>query len=147
MYAKYRAYRQSQVELRQRQAGRQYEDYVAQILRQDGWQVDETGRNGFNDHGIDLIASKDGVKRYVQCKGMKRKWLIHEDIVSHLFGSVAAIEGPDNLAGVEMYLYSPAQLDSYAETEAARLNIHFVQLDYPWHRRHKYRFPSRNQGE
>jgi hypothetical protein len=72
---------------------------------------------------------------------LQRSKLIHEDVVSHLYGSVAAIEGPDNLEGVEIYLYSPAQLDSYASTEIGTLRMHFVQLDYPkWHRKHEYYF-------
>jgi len=136
MFSKYKLYRQ-------RRAGRFYEYFVAQTLRQDGWEVAENGRNGLHDHGIDLIASKAGVRRYVQCKGWKRDWLIHEDVVSQLYGSVAAVEGTDNLQGVEKYLYSPAQLDSYAGAEAARLDIHFVFLDYPkWHQR----FRSYAQG-
>lgn len=114
-----------------REAGAAYEIYVAEQLRQNGWQVDENGRNGFNDHGIDLIASKDGVKRYVQCKGWRQSSHIHEDVVSQLYGSVAGIEGTENLEGVEKYIYSPASLDPTAAAEAERLGIGFVRLDYP----------------
>jgi HJR/Mrr/RecB family endonuclease len=114
-----------------RQAGRQYEDYIAKLLREDGWEVVDNGLNGVNDHGIDLIASKDGTTRYVQCKGYSWNKLIHEDVVSHLYGSVAAIEGPDNLSGVEIYLYSPAQLDEYTKREVETLNIQFVRQDFP----------------
>lgn len=132
MYNKYK-------EHRQRQAGRRYEYFIAQTLRQEGWEVSENGRYGVHDHGIDLIASKDGVRRYIQCKGWKPEWLIHEDVVSHLFGSVAAIEGMDNLKGVELYIYSPAQLDNYARDEAKNLNVQLVQLNYPsWHRKHSH---------
>lgn len=128
-------------DFRRRQAGRQYEDYVAQTLREAGWEVTDSGLDGVNDHGIDLIASKDGVKRYIQCKGWNRNKFIHEDVVSHLFGSVAAIEGPDNLKGVEIYLYSPAQLDEYTTGEVERLHMRFVRLDFPsWHYKyHPYR--------
>jgi hypothetical protein len=124
--------------LRQRQAGKRYESFVAQTLRQEGWEVIESGLDGYNDHGIDLIANKDGVKRYIQCKGWNRNRFIHEDVVSHLYGSVAAIEGPENPNGVERYIYSPAQLDEYASDEAAKLNIHIVHLDGPkWHQRYR----------
>lgn len=129
MYKKY-------IERKQRQAGRRYEYYIAWLLRGDGWTVTETGREGFNDHGIDLIATRDGITRYVQCKGWKRWKMIHEDVVSHLFGSVAAIEGLEKLGSVEMYIYSPAKLDSYAALEADKLHITFVRKRYPgWHRR------------
>lgn len=140
-------------EYKQRQAGERYEHYVAQTLRADGWAVIETGLNGMQDHGIDLIASKAGTRRYIQCKGWNQDKLIHEDVVSHLLGSVAAIEGLDNLQGVELFIYSPAQLDSYATNEAARLNIQFVRLPfegrsqrgyrpYRAHRRHQRAFRS-----
>ncbi len=134
----YTTYKQRK-ERRQRETGKRYEYFVAQTLRKDGWEVYENGRNGVNDHGIDLIASKDGVRRYIQCKSMKPEWLIHEDVVSHLFGSVAAIEGMDNLAGVELYIYSPAQFDNYASEEAKNLNIHLVQLNYQnWYGKHSH---------
>lgn len=117
---------------RKQEAGAAYEIYVAEQLRRDGWQVDETGRNGINDHGIDLIASKDGVKRYVQCKGFRQTGHIYENVVSQLYGSVAGIEGTENLEGVEKYIYSPASLDPTAAAAAERLGISFVRMDYPY---------------
>lgn len=116
---------------RKRQFGAQYEAYVANQLRQQGWNVTETGLSGRNDHGIDLIATKEGTTRYIQCKGWKRHKYIHEDVVSQLLGSVAAIEGLDNLQGVEKYIYSSARLDDYAAKEAERLDIGFVRMTYP----------------
>jgi hypothetical protein len=137
MYRKYNEYK----DYKQRQAGHRYEQYVAQTLRQQGWTVIDNGSNGVEDHGIDLIATKDGVSRYIQCKGWNRHKVIHEDVVSHLFGSVAAIEGVDNLQGVEKYIYSPAQLDDYSQAEAERLGIHIEHLALPtWHRRARQYF-------
>lgn len=106
---------------------------MAEQLRQDGWIVDENGRHGINDHGIDLIASKEGTKRYVQCKCWKSNHFIHEDIVSQLYGSVASFEGTDNLQGIEKYIFSPASLDATAQAEADRLGIVFVRLEFPGH--------------
>lgn len=141
MYTKFRRYRQ-------RQAGRRYEYYVAQTLRREGWEVIETGLGGSLDHGIDLIASKDGVRRYIQCKGWKRNKFIHEDVVSHLFGSVAAIEGPENFEGVERYIYSPAQLDDYATDEARRLQINLIRLNFPkWHQKYSHNKHYRRSEE
>lgn len=129
MYTKYKNYR---VNKQRQAAGKRYEAFVAKTLRQARWEVVENGRDGMRDHGIDLIASKDGVRRYIQCKYWKREdWLIGEDVVSHLYGSVAAIEGPENLEGVELYIYSPAQLESYAAREAEKLRIKIDHLDYP----------------
>lgn len=117
---------------RKQEAGAAYEVYIAEQLRQEGWQVDETGRNGIHDHGIDIIASKDGVKRYIQCKGWQPTSFMHEDVVAQLYGSVAGIEGTENLEGVEKYIYSPAQLDPTAAAEAERLGIGFVRMEYPY---------------
>jgi hypothetical protein len=125
----------SLIERKQRLAGQRYEAFIAWSLRQDGWEVQETGRDGVNDHGIDLIASKDGKTRYVQCKGWKWWKTIHENVVSQLLGSVAAIEGIENLGNVEMYIYSPARLDDYAKAEAHKLNIWYVRVGYPGRRR------------
>ena len=126
----YQTYKQQ----KQREAGKKYERFVAQTLRGQGWQVVESGRNGYDDHGIDLEATKDGIRRYIQCKGWKRRRLIHSDVVSQLFGDVANIEGVGNLDRVECYIYSPAQLDAAAAAEAQRLGVHFVRFYFPaWH--------------
>lgn len=114
---------------REQEAGAAYERAVAEHLRGEGWQVDETGRNGINDHGIDLIASKEGVKRYIQCKGFRPTAFIHENVVAQLYGSVAGIEGTENLEGVEKYIYSSALLDPTAAAEAERLGIGFVRFE------------------
>ena len=46
-----------------------YEKYVGQILEKEGWKVDYCGlQYGFSDRGIDLIAYKDGVANFIQCK-------------------------------------------------------------------------------
>ena len=126
------------VEAKQRQAGAGYERYIAWKLRSNGWDVVETGRDGVGDHGIDLIATKDGKKRYVQCKGWKWWKTLHEDVVSQLFGSVAGIEGAENLSGnIEMYIYSPAKLSDYANSEADKLHVQFVRAGFPhWRRKH-----------
>jgi hypothetical protein len=139
----YNDFKQKSVGYLKMQAGKRYEKFVAETLRMEGWEVIETGQEWEFDHGIDLIASKDGVRRYVQCKGWNEDKLIHEDVVSQLFGSVAGIEGPDNLSGVEIYLYSSAQLGQYAQMECDNLHIHFVHLvlpSYPQKLQHQYRY-------
>jgi len=134
---------QTYKERRQRQAGLDYEDYVAKTLAGDGWKVMRGNAYSEHDHGIDLIATKGGTRRYIQCKGWRSERFIHEDVVSHLYGSVAAIEGTDNLNGVEIYLYSPAQLDSYTTKEVGKLNIHFEHLLFPFRHRAAHRFYRR----
>lgn len=127
------------VYLLKQQAGKYYEKRIAHILRRAHWNVVETGRNGFNDHGIDIVASKDGVTRFIQCKGWRKSKYIHEDVISQLYGSVAARVGAENLGKVEMYIYSPAKLDDYAAQEAERLNIKFQRVPMRWlHKRYTY---------
>lgn len=140
----------SYAETKWREAGKEYENYIADKLRAQGWEVEQPGMDGVNDHGIDIIATKDGVKRYIQCKGWKRRRIIHEDVVTQLYGSVVAIEGIENIRNVELYIYSPAHFGNYAEYIAKRLNVWRAYEDFPaWHydhanqdqekpRRHRY---------
>jgi len=137
MDTKYKGYMQNL-------AGAQYEQYIAKYLRQDGWAVEEIGRNGIWDHGIDLIARKDGIQRYIQCKGWNRRKFIHEDVVDQLYGSVAAFVGRDEVDSVEKYIYSPARLDDYAQGVAGRLGIKFERVRFPRRPYHPgYYFRSR----
>jgi restriction system protein len=46
--------------------GKEFENYVAERLRQVGWTVEATSATG--DFGVDLIAEKDGRRVAVQCK-------------------------------------------------------------------------------
>jgi hypothetical protein len=120
--------------------GRMYEAHVANTLRSEGWIVEENGRLGIYDHGIDLIAHQNGIDRYIQCKGWSPKRLIHDSVVSQLLGSVADRVGLENLKNVEIYIYSSSFLDEYARGEAERLNVHFAHLPYPakWYHPQRY---------
>lgn len=46
--------------------GHEYEHYVAEIIRNDGWDASVT--KGSGDHGADIIATQGGVRLVVQCK-------------------------------------------------------------------------------
>jgi len=48
------------------QDGYEYEEYVAKLLRQHGWNARVT--KGSGDQGADIIANKDNTKAAVQCK-------------------------------------------------------------------------------
>lgn len=51
-----------------------YEKYVGQTLEKEGWEVTYEGLNkGLLDGGIDLIATRENKKSYVQCKLKKGK--------------------------------------------------------------------------
>lgn len=47
-------------------SGHEYEHYVADLIRQAGWEAKVTSGSG--DHGADIIAEKDGIRVAIQCK-------------------------------------------------------------------------------
>ena len=51
--------------------GEEFEEYVAELLRFQGYRTRMTPRSG--DYGVDIIASKDGVKTAVQIKRYSKK--------------------------------------------------------------------------
>jgi hypothetical protein len=116
----------SPLNIARKTSGDRYERYIASMLRGEGWEVIEKGKYGYYDHGIDLIATKDGMTRYIQCKGWQFWKELPETVVTQLFGSVAAIEGIDNIRNVEIYIYASATLGSYAADDARKLNVQFV---------------------
>lgn len=119
--------------------GNRYEHYISWLLQQDGWEVQQRGiKYGINDRGIDLIATKGSKTRFVQCKGWKIRWHIHENTVNQFLGSVAYQVGIENLSSVELYIYSPAEPTPYALAVADKFGIRFVRKSFPiWHRKRK----------
>jgi predicted RecB family endonuclease len=119
--------------------GKRYEYYIAWLLRKEGWDVQNRGKYGFYDRGIDLVATKNGKTRYIQCKGWSLRKSIHEDVVTQLYGSVASLAGTGQLNGVEMYIYTPATPTDYAKDKAAKLGINFVRQNFPiWKRKRNF---------
>ena len=120
-----------------RRAGNRYEYYIAWKLRNEGWTVDARTKYRQYDRGIDLIATKDGKVRYVQCKGWAAKKFLNENIIDQLYGSVAYQVGPENLLQNQMFIYSSAQPTLYAREHAKRLNIELFHEPYPsfWKRK------------
>jgi restriction system protein len=51
--------------------GEEFEEYVAELLRFQGYKTRMTPRSG--DYGVDVIASKDGIKTAVQIKRYSKK--------------------------------------------------------------------------
>ncbi len=44
----------------------EFEDYIAGLFNRLGYKTEATG--GSHDEGVDVIAEKDGIKHYIQCK-------------------------------------------------------------------------------
>lgn len=51
--------------------GEEFEGYVAELLRFQGYKIRMTPRSG--DYGVDIVASKDGIKTAVQVKRYSKK--------------------------------------------------------------------------
>lgn len=77
------------------QIGQEYEKHVADIYRNDGYDVEMYGRNqGLSDHGCDLIARniKSEEVHIIQCKRWAQNRQIHENVVCQLYGTSAAFQ-------------------------------------------------------
>jgi restriction system protein len=70
-----------------------FEQQMAEVYRQKGYQVEETGGGG-PDGGVDLKLRKDGLTTVVQCKHWKT-WKVNVKPVRELFGVMTA-EGADS---------------------------------------------------
>lgn len=64
----------------------QFEEWCAERLREQGYRVAVVG--GQSDHGVDLIAERDGQRMVVQCKRWFGARLIGEPQVRDLFGAM-----------------------------------------------------------
>lgn len=117
--------------------GRRYEGYIAWLLKSQGWDVEQRGKYGKFDRGIDLTATKDGRTRYIQCKKRKSIFNIRENVVSQFYGSVVAVVGQKDIDKVELYIYSTVKPSAYALDEAEKLNIKFEQIRFPFFRNAK----------
>ena len=125
--------------LRRKRIGRRYEYYIGWLLRQDGWLISERTSLGVDDEGIDLIAHKGPRTAYVQCKGWSPLKLIHENVIDHLYGSVAYQVGPDQVHTVDVILYTSSSLTTHAVAHAAKLGVQVLQAEYPrWKRKKQF---------
>jgi len=76
----------------------EFEYLVGELFRRDGWQVTETGRQDGPDGGIDLLLTRNGERRIVQCKRWT-SWQVGVDDVRAFAGSLMA-EGASGGDGI-----------------------------------------------
>ena len=100
---------------------REFEWLVGQLLRREGWQVEETGQHGAPDGNIDIRAHRAGVTRLVQCKCWKR-WHVGVDEVRELGGTLMR----EGLTGNDGTLVTLSHFSPQAEAEASELGIELV---------------------
>jgi len=66
-----RAFRALQISQVDTMTGEEFEEYVAELLRSQGYKTRMTPRSG--DYGVDIVASKNGIKTAVQIKRYGKK--------------------------------------------------------------------------
>src|SRR5262249_32566918 len=112
---------------RQVAIGRKYENHVGYKLEKDGWDVDYRGKHyGKYDRGIDLIATKGEVARYIQCKARDLGHGLREDVVNQFAGSVEAMSGERIGGNLEAYIYTTVEPTAVAYDFAKRHGIKIV---------------------
>jgi HJR/Mrr/RecB family endonuclease len=102
----------------------EFEWFVGELFRRDGWTVEETGRQDAPDGNVDLKLSRAGKQRLVQAKRWTAR-LVPVDEVRELAGTLAREKMPPS-DGVFVTLSSFTQ---QARTEAQRLGM--TLLDGP----------------
>jgi HJR/Mrr/RecB family endonuclease len=99
----------------------EFEWLVGEVLRREGWKVDEVGQPDRPDGNVDLEATRAGRKVVVQCKRWQ-SMVVGVDEVRKLAGTVSA-EGLEPGSGV---LVTLSEFSRDAITEAARTGIELV---------------------
>ena len=98
-----------------RHLGLMYEKFIGARLESGGYIVDYNGINkGKADGGVDLVASKDDKKIFIQCKYWSFKSVIHEDVIFQLYGAVEN-ERQKNNTDCEGILYCSCSVDEEAK--------------------------------
>jgi restriction system protein len=102
-------------------SAQEFEWIVGEVLRREGWNVEETGREGAADGNIDLRIRRAGQELLVQCKRWQ-SWSVGVDEVRKLAGTLMR-EGLRGDAGIFVTL---SHFTEPAIAEAAELGIKLV---------------------
>jgi Holliday junction resolvase-like predicted endonuclease len=112
-------------------AGRRYEKHVAKTLNREGWTVHRNYKYKLHDHGIDLIATKGKIERYIQCKARKQSSNVHVNTVYQLYGAVMANADRATNNEIQMHIYTSSKLDPYAAAQAEKLGVRVERVNFP----------------
>ncbi|OQX00604.1 hypothetical protein BWK69_01085, partial [Candidatus Parcubacteria bacterium A4] len=104
----------------------EFEDYIADLFSILGYRTEVTG--GSHDGGVDVVAEKDGVKHYIQCKKFY-KWEVRVGDVRDFFGSIA-----DRVANGKGYFITTnkftLEAEKFAEDKPIELIDSFKLIKY-----------------
>lgn len=105
---------------------KEFEDYIAELFIQLGYQAEAVGKS--YDGGIDVIATKNGVTNYIQCK----RYITRQVPVSAIRDFYGAIAG--RLANGQAYFITTAgftlEARKFAEDKPIELIDQYRLLDY-----------------
>ncbi len=116
--------------------GRDYERYVGYKMEQDGYAVSYQGIiEGLADLGRDLVCTRSGTVRIIQCKRWSTHKEIHEKHVFQLFGTLTAYKIDHEDDAAEAVLVTSTKLSPRAREFAHALHIavwdEFPPGEYP----------------
>ena len=102
-------------------SAQEFEWIVGEMFRREGWDVQETGREGKPDGNVDLRILRGGQERLVQCKRWQ-SWLVGVDEIRELGGTLMR----EGLRGDRGILVTSSRFSEQAIAEAAELGIELV---------------------
>jgi hypothetical protein len=96
----------------------EFEWFVGELLRREGWQVEEIGQPGAPDGGVDLRIRRENEVALVQCKAW-HSWHVGVEPIRE-FAGVIAREGASTESSIFVTL---SEFTPFAIDEAARLGM------------------------
>jgi len=105
----------------------EFEDYIADLFSRMGYKTETTG--GAYDEGVDIIAEKDGIEHYIQCKKYFGKHEVGVGEIRDFYGAIA-----DHLASGKGYFITTnkftLEAERFAEDKPIELVDSFKLIDY-----------------
>lgn len=99
----------------------EFEWFVGELFRREGWVVEETGSRERPDGNIDLSLKRDGQRRVVQCKRWS-SWLVGVDEVRAFAGTLMR----EGLTGRDGVFVTLSGFTEQARDEAKRIGLLLV---------------------
>lgn len=115
----------------------EFEWFVGEVFRREGWGVRETGRQDSADGNIDLELTGNGERRIVQCKRWTSRWIGVDEIRN--FAGTLLREGLPRGAGMFVTL---SEFNQQARAEASTSEISLIDGRELYARAEKVRRPE-----
>lgn len=121
----------------------EFEQYIAELFRRLGYMTKSVG--GSYDGGVDVIAEKDGVKHYIQCKKYFSKHVVGSPEIREFYGALADHYGNGEGWFIATNKFSP-EAEKFAEDKPIILINQFKLAEYI-RSAEKLGFDSRSQAK